>query len=180
MSDSTKLSSKITLAHYRMLEATNDRKAISQFFVERFDERYFWPIEESTRKHGFSVLAVACIIIESLESFYQGCSDTKYASKQIFRGFLARDTPLNVLAGGDDWFYTDIRCGILHQSESRGGWRILRSGPLLDTQAKTLNATAILRALRREVLEYAMKIQTNDQLWNNFCTKMNAICANCN
>lgn len=157
-----------------------DRKAIGEFFVERFDERFFLPIEKSTRKHGFSVLALACIIIESLESFYQGCSDSKSCSKRIFRDFLARDTPLNVLAGGDDWFYKDIRCGILHQSESRDGWRILRSGPLLDTQAKTLNATAILRALRREVLQYAMQIQTNDLLWKNFCTKMDAICANCN
>lgn len=179
VSDSTKLSSSTTVAYYKKLEAANDRKAVGQFFVERFDERYFRPIEDSSSKHGFAVLAVACLAIETLESFYQGRPNTKNASTQMFRDFLVRDTALKILAGGNDWFYKDIRCGILHQSESLGGWRVLRSGPLLDAQAKTLNATAILRALRREVRQYAQKIQTDEQLWKNFCKKMGAVCANC-
>jgi hypothetical protein len=179
MSESTKLSSSTTVAKYRKLEETGDRKAIGQFFVERFDERYFRPIEDSSSKHGFAVLAVACLVIETLESFYQGRPDTIRASTQMFRDFLGRDTPLKVLAGGNDWFYKDIRCGILHQSESRGGWRVLRRGPLLDVQAKALNATAILRALRSEVRKYAQKIQTDELLWKNFCKKMGGVCANC-
>ena len=179
MANSTKLSSSTTVADYKKLEAANDRKRLAQFLVERFDERYFRPIEESPSKHGFAVLAVACLVIETLESFYQGRADTKNVSTQMFRDFLARDTALKVLAGGNDWFYKDIRCGILHQSESRGGWRILRTGPLLDAQAKILNATAILRALRREVRQYAQKIQTDEQLWKHFCKKMGAVCGNC-
>lgn len=179
MSDSTKLSNSITVARYKELEAAGDRKTLSQFFVERFDERYFQPIETSQNKHGFTVLAVACLVIETLESFYQGCPDTKNASTKMFRDFLARDTDLKVLAGGNDWFYKDIRCGILHQGESRGGWRILRSGPLFDAKAKTLNATAVLRSLRKEVLQYAQRIQTDEQVWKNFRKKMGAVCANC-
>lgn len=179
MPDSTKLSSSTTVARYKKLEAANDRKALGQFFVERFDERYFRPIEDSSSKHGFAVLAVACLVIETLESFYQGRADTRNASSQMFRDFFARDTALKVFAGGNDWFYKDIRCGILHQSESRGGWHVLRRGPLLDTQAKTMNATALLSALRLEVRQYAQQIQTDEQLWRNFCKKMGAVCANC-
>ena len=179
MSESTKLSSSTTVAQYRKLEAAGDRKAIGQFVVERFDERYFRPIEDSSSKHGFVVLAVACLVIETLESFYQGRLDTKNASTQMFRDFLARDTPLRILAGESDWFYKDIRCGILHQSESRGGWRVLRKGPLLDAEAKTLNATAILRALRSEVRKYAKRVQTDEQVWKNFCKKMGSVCATC-
>ncbi len=180
MSDSTKLSSSITVADYKRLEAANNREALGQFFVERFDERYFRPIEDSSSKHGFSILAIACLVIESLESFYQGLPDTKGASSKMFRDFLARETDLNILASKNNWFYKDIRCGILHQAESRGSWRVLRSGPLLDAQAKTLNATKILRALRREVRQYAKKIQKDDQLWKNFRKKMGSVCANCN
>ncbi len=179
MSELTKLSSSTTVAQYRKLEAAGDRKAIGQFFVVRFDERYFRPIEESSSKHGFAVLAIACLVIETLESFYQGRLDTKKASTQMFRDFLGRDTPLKELAGGNDWFYKDIRCGILHQSESRGGWRVRRRGPLLDVNEKALNATAILRALRSEVRLYAQKIQRDEQLWKNFCKKMGGVCANC-
>jgi hypothetical protein len=179
MSESTKLSSSTTVAQYRKLEAAGDREAIGNFFIERFDERYFRPVEDSLSKHGFTVLAVACLVIETLESFYQGRLDTKKASAQMFRDFLARDTPLKVLAGENDWFYKDIRCGILHQSESRGGWRILRAGPLLDAKAKAINATAILRTLRSEVRQYAQWIQKDEELWKNFCKKMGGVCANC-
>ena len=76
----TKLSSSTTVARYKKLEAANDREALGQFLVERFDERYFRPIEDSSSKHGFAVLAVACLVIETLESFYQGLPDTRRVS----------------------------------------------------------------------------------------------------
>lgn len=179
VAEETRLSSTTTVARYKKLEAANDRQALSRFIVERFDERYFQPIENSQSKHGFAILAVACLVIETLESFYQGRADTKKSSAQMFRDFLARDTELKVLAGGNDWFYKNIRCGILHQSESRGGWRVLRKGPLLDEPNKSVNATAVLRALRRAVLQYAIEIQDDEALWQNFRKKMGAVCLNC-
>ena len=177
--ENTKLSSSTTVARYKELVANNNRQALGQFIVERFDERYFRPINDSLSKHGFSTLAVACLVIESLESFYQGRADTRGNSRKIFRDFLARNTPLKVLGGGTDWFYTDIRCGILHQSESRGGWRVLRSGPLLDMSAKAINATKALHALKQLVQQYAAQIQTDEVLWRNFKKKMVAVCENC-
>ncbi|MFZ6673452.1 hypothetical protein [Undibacterium sp. Xuan67W] len=178
MADSTKLSSSTSVADYKKWKAANDRERLTHFFVERYEERYFQPID-SSYKHGFTMLAVACLVIETLESFYQGLTDTDGKSKKMFRDFLARDTSLRVLGIAGDWFYKDIRCGILHQSESRGGWRILRSGPLLDTEKKAINASAILCALRQEVNKYAEKIQTDEQLWEHFCRKMDAVCKNC-
>ena len=72
-------------------------------------------------------MAVSCLVIETLESLsIQGKNDTKGHSKEMFAAFFKRNTPLGVFAGGDDWFYKKIRCGILHQSETREGWRILR------------------------------------------------------
>lgn len=175
----TKLSSSTTVARYRALEAAVDKLAIGKFIVQRFNERYFRPIEDSSSKHGFTVLAVACLVIETLESFYQGRADTRNASSQMFRDFFTRNTRLKVLAGGDDWFFKDIRCGILHQSETRGGWRVLRKGPLLDAKGKAINATAVLRELQRAVALYAAQLETDDALWRNFQRKMNAVCTNC-
>lgn len=175
----TKLSSSMTVAQYLILEAENDRQALSDFIVERFDERFFLPIDDSDKKHGFAVLAIACLVIETIESFYQGLPDTKTIGTKIFRDFFARDTCLRVFASENDWFYKDIRCGILHQSETRGGWRVLRKGPLLDAKNKAINATLVLRALRRVVQEYSIQIQTEEILWENFRKKMDAVCANC-
>ena len=177
----TKLSSTVTVARYRALEENGDRQALAQLIRERFNERYFHPIESTPAKdkHGFTIMAVCCLVIEGLESFYQGKADTKGKSKEMFNAFFERDTPIKVFAGGGDWFYKDIRCGILHQSEARGGWHILRSGPLLDVPTKRINATTFIRELRMAVDKYADLIQHDAALWTLFKKKMNAVCDNC-
>jgi hypothetical protein len=175
----TKLSSSTTVARYRALEASNNRIELARFVCERFDERYFNPIEMSRAKHGFASLAVACLVIETLESFYQGREDTKLLSRQMFSDFFKRDTGLKELGTAGDWFFLDIRCGILHQAEARGGWRVLRSGPLVDASARTINATRLLRELRNEVRTYAAMIRTDDAVWTLFKKKMKAVCDNC-
>jgi hypothetical protein len=181
IADKTKLSSIVTVARYRELKENNDRRALAQFVRDRFNERYFHPIESSRSKdkHGFTILAVCCLVIEALESFYQGKADTKGLSKKMFHDFFERDTPLKIFAGGNDWFYKDIRCGILHQSEARGGWRILRRGPLLDEPTKRINATKFIRELHEAVDTCANLIQLDDALWTLFKEKMSAICDNC-
>jgi hypothetical protein len=179
--DNTKLSSTVTVARYRELVQCDDRQALAQFVRDRFNERYFRPIEStsSANKHGFTIMAVCCLVIEALESFYEGKADTRRQSKEMFDAFFRRDTPLKVFAGGDDWFYKDIRCGILHQGEARGGWHILRSGPLLDVPTKGINATRFIRELCKVVDTYANQIQHDEVLWALFKKKMKAVCNNC-
>jgi hypothetical protein len=55
MSTNTQLSSTITVTRYRELERADDRLALSKFIIQRFDERYFLPIESIPKesKHGF-------------------------------------------------------------------------------------------------------------------------------
>ena len=177
--ESIRLSSCLTVAGYRVLEEKEDRDALSHFIVARFEERYFKPIEESKSKNGFTFLAVSCLVIETLESFYQGLPDTKKSSARMFRDFFVRETPLRVFYSTDNWFFLNIRCGILHQGETRGGWRVLRRGPLVDGTAKTINATRFLQALRQAVVSYSAELRANDEVWKNFKKKMNAICTNC-
>ncbi|MGA2904073.1 MAG: hypothetical protein ABSD98_09595 [Candidatus Korobacteraceae bacterium] len=168
------------MAQYKALEQAGDRKSLGHFIRERFDERYFRPVEDSCSKNGFASLAVSCLVVESVESFYQGLGDTRNESRRMFRDFFNRDTPLKVFAGGaKDWFFEDIRSGILHQAEARKGWRVLRTGPLVDPKARTINATRFLRVLRREVAAYAEQIAVDDAIWQNFQKKMKVVCDNC-
>lgn len=175
----TKLSSSITLAHYFELEQAEDRDALGKFIKARFEERYFKPLENSQSKHGFTILAVACLVIETLESFYQGQADTRMQSKKMFNDFFKRETQLNVFSSPNSWFFYDIRCGILHQGEARDGWRIWRKGPLLDTNNKTINATRFLQELKSAVIAYGNQLSSDDECWQNFKKKMAAVCANC-
>lgn len=174
------LSSKISISRYLQLENIENRKAIGDFVIQRFEERYFSPIENTPlkHKHGFTILAIACLVIETLESFYQGRPDTIRLSKKMFRDFFNRSTNLVDFIKDGDWFFDEIRCGILHQAETRGGWRIWRKGPLLDKNKKTINATKFLNEIRLEVRRYAEEIQSNDVCWNNLKKKMEAICQN--
>jgi hypothetical protein len=177
--NAVKLSSSLTIEHYRSLELNDDRAALASFIVERFEERYFRPVGESHIKHGFTIIAVCCLVIETLESFYQGHGDTRSKSAQMFRDFFKRDDSLRIFGEPEGWFFRDIRCGILHQGEARCGWRILRSGDLLDASAKTINATKLLRQLRKAVIRYGNLLREDDECWNKFKKKMKVICANC-
>jgi len=177
--ETTKLSSSITVAHYFELEQAENREAIGRFIKARFEERYFKPLENSQSKNGFTILAVACLVIETLESFYQGQADTKNMSKKMFSDFFKRETALNVFSSPCNWFFNDIRCGILHQGEARGGWRIWRKGPLLDTKNKTINATRFLQELKKAVAVYENRLSFDDGCWHHFKKKMAAVCANC-
>lgn len=176
----TKLSSDVTVAQYRALEDANERVVIGRFLVKRFDERYFHPTMRAPARHGFTLMAVGCLVIESLECFYEGRKDSKGASEKVFEEFFKRPTGLEVFAAGKPgWFYTQVRCGILHQAEVVGGWRILRKGPLLDVAEHAINAKKFIDHLHQAVADYAAQLQTDDKLWKNFRKKMKAVCENC-
>ena len=181
MTITTKLSSTVTVSLYRELESADDRAALSEFIIQRFNERYFAPIESAPRtsKNGFASLAVACMVVETLEAFHQGLGDTKRLSSKMFSDFFAREASFRAFGNSGNWFYDDVRCGILHQGEVRGGWRVWRSGPLLDEQAKTINATRFIRRLRGAVRRYGRAIIYDDRCWQLFKQKMAVVCANC-
>lgn len=177
--EDTKLTKTVTVAKYRELEARDDRTACGQFLVQRFQERYFEPTVDAPSRHGFTLMAIGCLVIEALECFYQGKEDSKDGSKAVFEAFFKRKTGLEVFGGEANWFYKDIRCGILHQAETVGGWRIRRNGKLLDKQLRLINGKLFILHLKDAVSDYAKKIETDDALWSNFKSKMNAVCQNC-
>lgn len=68
----TKLSRSVSVADYRSMTAANDRAAVGRFIVQRFHERYFEPTVDSPNRHGFTMMAIACLVIEAVESFIKG------------------------------------------------------------------------------------------------------------
>ncbi len=179
---------RITIAKYRSLEQAQDRQALADFIYERFAERYIWPMESTPKedKNGFSIMAVSCLMIEAVETFRQGWPNSKNRSTEAFRKFFAdtRTTkePLAEFDQMSEQIYIHVRCGILHQAETTGGWRISRSGPLYDPATKTINATVFLRRLRRCLKNYCTELRQanwNDLIWVNFRIKMDAVCENC-
>jgi len=189
MIENVLLSSSVTIAKYRQIEAEKNRAAIADFIMERFTERYIRPLRgDPIMKHGFCTMAIACLMIEALESFSQGWSDTRNRSRDTFRLFFQRcldqGLELGNLADGKlaDDFYYGVRCGILHQAETTNGWRILRKGPLYNPDTKRINATKFHDELEKALQFFCDTLKQSDwdsRVWQNLIRKMEAVIENC-
>lgn len=153
------------------------------FIRRRLRERYIDPIEQLPRqaKHGFLIMAVSCLLIETLEAFHSGWTSTRTHSSDSFDNFFSRQVRFSVFhqPGIAVDFYENVRCALLHQGETRNGWTLRRSGPLLD--GKTINATKFHREIARALDDYcgALGSLGNSGLRKNFDTKMNFILKQC-
>src|ERR1700733_5043058 len=134
MADQTKLSEKVTVKRYREWGTEKTKSEIASFVEKRFAERYIRPIEAAPpkQKHGFCSMAVSCLMVEALESFWRGWTDTKGKSELAFCSFFQRIPELSLFAGFVPSFYKSVRCGILHQAETTDGWKVVRRGPLFE------------------------------------------------
>jgi len=183
-SDKVLLSKKITVKKYKELVSKQDKEEIAQFVFERFHERYIAPLKSipKKKKNGFCIMANCCLMIEALESFYQGWEDTSGRSREAFKNFFERVEEFRDLKDCSSEFYKHIRCGILHQAETTGGWRIIRKGPLFDSNNLTINATAFLNGLEKYLNNYSDNLRSskrNDEIWKNLRKKMDIVIKNC-
>jgi hypothetical protein len=198
------LSSSVTVGKYREMEGKKDLNGLADFIGERLSERYIGPLQTSSEKHGFLMMAAVCLLTETLESFYQGwpttdkgiprkdiqdpCKPTDpkrttvSSSEVAFCYFFQRELAFSPLRSYSQDFYVHVRCGILHQGETTGGWRIWREGALFDDKDLTVNADTFLAEVKKAVQTYTDKLRNaawNDDLSNNFRNKMDAIIDHC-
>ncbi|BCX05995.1 MAG: hypothetical protein KatS3mg053_3933 [Candidatus Roseilinea sp.] len=183
MTEDIKLSSSVTIKRYLELKDRKDREGIAAFVQERFSERYIAPLR-NPRKHGFCIMAVCCLMIEALESFWNGWRDTRGRSREAFCSFFKRckdqTSPLGDFDKVADDFYEGVRCGILHQAETTKGWRIRRDGKLYNR--KTINATKFLNEMEEALAFYCNTLRDSpwdDDVWQNLRKKMEAVIENC-
>jgi hypothetical protein len=183
-SDEVLLSKKITVKKYKELVSKQDKEEIAQFIFERFHERYIAPLKSipNKKKNGFCIMANCCLMIEALESFYQGWEVTSGRSREAFENFFNRVKEFRDLKDCSSEFYEHIRCGILHQAETTGGWRIIRKGPLFDSNKLAINATEFLNRLEKYLKKYSDNLRSskwNDVIWKNLRKKMDSVIKNC-
>lgn len=179
----TMLSSRISVADYKKMEESRDRKAIAEFMQHRLSERYIDPMRvDREKKNGFTIMAVSCLLIETLESFIQGWPDTKNKSQLAFCNFFDRNVSFDPFRGEAQNFYRHVRCGILHQGETTGGWHIRRNGTLFDKTTRTINAKRFHDEVEKVLTSYCANLQGFDwstPTWQSFRKKMRNVCENC-
>ena len=179
----TLLSSRVSVADYTEMEKVHDRGAIAKFVMERVSERYINPMRvDPKKKNGFTIMAVSCLLIETLESFYKGWPDTNKKSQLAFCNFFDRNQGFSSFRGEAQNFYKHVRCGILHQGETTGGWHVRRDGPIFQKKTRTINAKLFHDEIEKVLRNYCDDLQKSDwsaPIWKSFRKKMHSVCKNC-
>lgn len=186
-SRSVKLASGFTVGDYLDAVDARNREVIAEGIHRRFTERYLQPVSDTAAKrHGFTMMAIACLMIEALESFRRGWGDTSQRGqgKQAFCSLFDAEGAFAPFRGHAADFHKGVRCGILHQAETSLGWRIRRDGDLLSVNAgiRTINATKFVCALRKALARYRDILKAaawEDEIWVLLRKKMDRVCANC-
>ncbi len=184
MADDTLLTwkTRITVRQLKDWIAAEDRDHIAEFLRHRFVERYFDPLQ-GTNRNGFLLMAISCLVVETLESFWNGWPSTDRYQDKAFIGFFIRHARFQQFKPPiAQMFYRHVRCGILHQGETTGGWTITRNvaEPLLD--GKKVNADKFHDGLRLCLDEYVASLKTasiTDELWTNCLMKLWSTIRNC-
>jgi hypothetical protein len=161
-------------------------------FRLRISSRYLEPIDlliekDSNRKiinrrYGFSILAIDCLLMETLQAFREGLTDTKGKSKEMFINFLTQREGFKHEFNKNDAvkFYYDFRCGVLHNAEIMGDSLLWSVGMVKGKKADGkpyINRTKIHELIKKEVELYCEELRnkTNGEIRKNFRKKMNFI-----
>ncbi len=184
-------------------------------FERRMQERFFRCIDQLVETDdpnvkdkpivpGFSIMALSCLLIETLQSFYKdpaphgnarsaepcnypaGPCVREPSTARAFKDFLKRsnhfnkDFPNSEIRGD---FAVNVRNALLHEAETRHGWLIRRCDPSGSIVRGThgsyvLNRTNFYIALKNEFREYldSLRRPSNGRLRKNFLGKMDMIC----
>lgn len=177
----------ITVKGYAKLHAAKDRQKIADMIRLRFTERYLDPALDNSKRHGFSILAIGCLMVEALESFRNGWKKTSGCpggGAGVFRGFFSAHKEFKDLEPVADKFYKHVRCGILHQAETTGGWRVHLSSPLFleSGGVPRLSASEFGKRLRVVLERYADDLAKADwraPIWRKARRKLRHVCRNC-
>lgn len=177
---------------------------------ERLNTRYFIPIERillisRNNGEGFAVMTLLCSLIEFLQTIYTGqyysnskadTNNYKYGNSEsgkIVRDFLTEHEPFKThftkknIDGktfADD-FYSNVRCGLLHEAATGGNWVIKVAKDevtkdfvdLNDELNKIIYRNLFYKTLRDYVTAYKNDVLKDEKkLRNALCRKFDKLC----
>ena len=187
--DALRISPRYTSLDWQCLDSGNpkDWSKAAEIVKDRLDGRFLRFATECLKQidSGFVVLAIDCLIVETIQQFKEGVTDEKVKSGAIFKRFLEGtyfQPDFDVQAR--EAFYGDIRCGLLHQAEAKRMWLIRRKQKSLLQEIVSSEGGYIIDVLRfhaallRSFNEYLKDLTepANSALRSNLWKKMNHIC----
>lgn len=194
----------ITVDDCKKYLQAKDKEKLANFIYDRFHGRYLRPFDfpsqvyKSNYKNGFSIMASCCLLIETYVSFVEKrFRDTTRQSGKCFCYFFSTNKLFSLLSDGalkpdgsladkkdegiPNDFFENLRCGILHNGETRNGWKITRKSniPYFEPTTKTVNAYKFSVLMKKTLENYRKQLIVsnfdNDEIWINFKNRLNDI-----
>lgn len=156
-----------------------------QIFDERIQGRFLKHVEKIAKDEfaGFTVLAIDCLLIETLMQFKNGVRETPFQKQQDYFLDCLRSRHFGFSNDDAVLFYKHFRNGILHQAEIKGTSKVKRGQAKLVTRTEDKQGLIINRDLFHNCLlcffnDYKTRLEDsgNIELRNNFRVKMDMIC----
>jgi hypothetical protein len=175
-----------------------DWKKAANMFLDRISGRFLKPVR-AIESHpdmkiklfsGFSIIAIDCLIIETLYQFYKGVNETDIEHATAFWHFFRDSVHFSphFTRRKAKIFYSHFRCGLLHQAQTKMASKIRINENIMiqPVDKKDINIGLIVdrdkfhKALRKEIFDFQNKIkspqnQSDYLLRDNFVKKMNFI-----
>lgn len=182
------------------------------FFNARIQTRYTNSIDEILQikkfeGEGFAVVSLQCSLIETIECFVNGWkfrnkpkgwfeknnsnNIKNFNNSTIFESFFQRRSEFSKdFIDGND-FYTSVRCGLLHETQTTNNWKIKRNDSRKEFDwyrqhgdVKTIYTYQLSNVIKSLITRYRTSIMTgenfdeisNIRLRENFIDKMGHIC----
>jgi len=178
--------------NWKEAEKNADWAMMIKIFKNRLEGRFLEPIrliaadQKIGKFSGFSILALDCLIIETLVQFDAGKDDTKGEGETSFVSFLTTKDNFKDFFNKEKAkiFYYHFRNGLLHQAQTKKKSLIkIGQESMVSKVSTNLHEGLIVdrekfhEAIEKEIKRY-MDLLTNGDtdLRNNFVKKMNFIC----
>jgi len=173
-----KISPKYRASSYLALnievEKNDNWEDATKIFHDRIQGRFLSPVDAIVEHatydirefSGFAILALDCLIIETLNQFYKGTDETTGKHWKAFRDFFKSSEHFKTefpTSKTCEIFYSHFRCGLLHQAQTKQHSKI-RYGE--RSMIQLVDSTDINKGLivDRKRFHDALKLEINDYI----------------
>jgi hypothetical protein len=199
MDPTTELASDFTVARYNELRpqltgATQGSEAWREVIGamhRRIQERFLTPIQELARfddqdtlpyRPGFAILALDCLLIDTIQSFREGRVSTGDVSPaHSFKTFLNAPRFSEFTGNDRGEFFHHVRNAILHNGETRKDWKIrIDTERMLErnptTKTRIINRQRFHAAVEQEFKDFVALLEAgNAHAREQFLRRMDAM-----
>lgn len=186
--DALRISPRYTSVDWRKLDPNNQKDWVTaaEIVRDRLDGRFLRFATDCLKQKysGFVVLAIDCLLAETIQQFTEGIISDDESSRKLFKRFLTgKHFQTHFDPQAREAFYVDIRCGLLHKAEAKNKWLIRRNQPSLlkieGGQVYIIDVEKFHAALQSSFDDYLKAITEPDNapLRSNLWKKMDHICS---